>query len=70
MKDTSDKKLLRLALAVKGFTAAIGVSALVADYKWVAIAILIVGAIANEVINYVGNDRDEKDTNSNSSNIK
>ena len=53
------KKAIKLAMFVKGITASIGVSALLSDYKWVGIATLIIGAVANELINVLSDNTNE-----------
>ncbi len=50
--------LLLIANWVKGVTGTIGMSALIADYKWLGISVLVLGAFANEYINTV-NKKDE-----------
>jgi hypothetical protein len=52
MTDKKRNNLLMLATAIKGFTGTIGMSALIADYKWIGISVLCLGAMANEYINY------------------
>jgi hypothetical protein len=52
MTEKKRNNLLFLAMAIKGFTGTIGMSALIADYKWIGITVLCVGAAANEYINY------------------
>jgi hypothetical protein len=52
MTEKKRNNLLFLAMAIKGFTGTIGMSALIADYKWVGITTLCIGAAANEYISY------------------
>ena len=64
------KKLIRLAVAVKSLTATIGASVYFTENKDAAFVILIIGAVLNEVINFLGNDEkidNISDINSNSS---
>lgn len=53
MTEIKKQNLLLLANWIKGVTGTIGMSALVADYKWVGIGVLVLGAMANEYINLV-----------------
>lgn len=53
MTDKKKDNLLLIARWVKGVTGTIGVSALINDYKWAGITILVLGAMANEYINLV-----------------
>jgi hypothetical protein len=53
------KKVIKIATFIKGLTGTIGMSALVADYKWVGITVLLAGAVANEVINFCSDDTQE-----------
>lgn len=53
MTDKKKQSLLLIAMWVKGVTGTIGMSALIADYKWVGIATLCLGAAANEYITLV-----------------
>lgn len=52
MTEQKKSKLLFLAMAIKGFTGTVGMSALITDHKWLGITILCLGALANEYINY------------------
>lgn len=53
--------MIRLAVFVKGLSASLGASAFVMENKNLAFGILIVGAICNELINFI-NDTDNSDT--------
>lgn len=55
------KRMIRLAVFVKGLSASLGASAFVMENKNLAFGILIVGAICNELINFI-NDTDNSDT--------
>jgi len=47
------KKAIKLAVAVKGLTASLAAMAFVSDNKNYLMVVLIVGAIANEAINFM-----------------
>lgn len=47
--------LFRIALGVKGFTTSLSVSAILMNQKWISISILVIGALANEMVNYYDN---------------
>ena len=49
-----DKIWLRAAIVVKGISGAFGASAILANSKYLALAVLAAGAIANEIINFTG----------------
>ena len=53
------KRWVRFAMFIKGVTGTIGMSALIVDYKWIGIAILVAGAISNEAINTFGTPEKE-----------
>ncbi len=53
MTQAKKDNLLLLAQWIKGVTGTIGISSLIADYKWVGIGVLVLGAMANEYINLV-----------------
>ena len=57
------KRMIRLAVFIKGLSATLGASAFVMEDKNLAFGILIVGAICNEIINFIN---DEEVTNSTS----
>lgn len=59
------KRMIRLAVFIKGLTASLGTSAFVMDNKNLAFGILLIGAISNEIINFIN---DESTDNSNISN--
>ncbi len=50
MTQAKKDKLLLIAQWIKGVTGTIGISSLIADYKWLGIGILVLGAMANEYI--------------------
>ena len=52
MKDTNNKKLVKLAIALKGITASLAGYAYFASDIHLMALIGLIGAIANEVINY------------------
>ena len=47
------KQAIKLAIGVKSFTATLGTMAFVSDNHKLAAAIVIVGALANEAINFL-----------------
>lgn len=50
--EPTPKKIKRIAWAIKGFTGSIGAGAIVADYKWVGLSILIIGAVCDAVLEF------------------
>lgn len=50
MEKEKKDNLFLMASWVKGVTGTIGMSALIADYKWIGIGVLVLGAMANEYI--------------------
>ncbi len=52
------KKAIKLAAFVKGFTGTIGASVFFADYPRTGFFILAIGAIANEIINFLSDETD------------
>lgn len=54
------KKAIKLAIAVKSLTGVLGASVWVAGESKAALIIFIVGAVANEAINFLSDDTNEK----------
>ncbi len=52
--------LLMVAYWIKGVAGTVGMSALITDYKWLGISLLVLGACANEYINIAGKMDDVK----------
>jgi len=61
----NSKKAIKLALAVKSFTGVLAGSIWVTGDSKTALIVFIVGAIANEVINFLSDDTKSKDDVSN-----
>jgi len=58
------KKAIKLAVAVKGLTASLAAMAFVNDNKDYLMVVLIVGAVANEAINFFSDaTKTDKDNN-------
>lgn len=55
------KKAIKLAIAIKGLTASLTAMAFISEKPNVMLIIMIVGAIANEAINFLSDDT--KDSN-------
>lgn len=54
MKDTSNKKLIKLAMSLKALTASVAGYAYFSENIQLMAIVGLIGAIANEVINYLG----------------
>ena len=54
------KKAIRLAMAIKGLSATIGASAYFSGHQHAGIIVLIIGAVCNEMINFLSDSTDEK----------
>lgn len=52
----NSKKAIKLAIAVKGLTASLAAMAFVNENQKYMMIILVVGAIANEAINFLSDD--------------
>jgi len=55
------KKAIKLAIAIKGLTASLTAMAFISEKPNVMLIIMIVGAVANEAINFLSDDT--KDNN-------
>jgi hypothetical protein len=55
------KKAIKLAIAIKGLTASLTAMAFISEKPNVMLIIMIVGAVANEAINFLSDDT--KDSN-------
>ena len=49
-------KLVKLAMAMKGFIASVSVGTFVSGNETIAFVLLVVGAVLNEVINFFSDD--------------
>lgn len=46
------KKIKRLAWSIKAFTGTIGAGAVAADYKWIGLSILLIGALCDAILEF------------------
>lgn len=53
------KKAIKLATAIKGLTATIGTSTYFSGHQNIGIATLIIGAVLNELINFLSDSTSE-----------
>lgn len=54
------KKAIKIAIAIKGFTASIATAAYLVANAEAALVVAIIGAVANEVINCLSDSEDPK----------
>ena len=55
--EAKERAWVRIAIVVKGISGALGASAILADQKYVALAVLAAGMISNEIINFTAKSK-------------